>query len=179
MYENINGAEYIGNIDIKDGLEFHIYDKDGKVIVIAWSDNSQNNITIDYVYFIAYDMYGKEIENTDGNLIITSSPIYRENLNKEYFYLAIANVAKNNIQEILTKYDSELANQEQIKQLLNNQITYLKKIEERADTTKTQDLAEENMKVIYEIGNQLIKAQVENQLLVEDIKLSSMLDSYK
>lgn len=34
-YENTNGAEYIGTVNLADGLETHVYDKDGKTKIIT------------------------------------------------------------------------------------------------------------------------------------------------
>ena len=40
-YENTNGAEYIGTVNLADGLEAHVYDKDGKPKIIAWKTSQQ------------------------------------------------------------------------------------------------------------------------------------------
>ena len=60
--KNTNGAEYIGNLDLAEKLEAHVYDKDGKPVIIAWSNNSSKNIEINYKNFTAKDIYGKEIK---------------------------------------------------------------------------------------------------------------------
>lgn len=90
LLTNTNGAEYIGTVNLADGLEAHVYDKDGKPKIIAWSDNADNTITIPYKNFTASDIYGNEIENTDGTLEITTSPVYLDNISDEYFYEAIS-----------------------------------------------------------------------------------------
>lgn len=70
-YEKTNGGEYIGNFQIANGVMCHVYDKDGKAILmvwtndenntdeISWSDNVKEEI-IDYDDFTAYDLYGKK-----------------------------------------------------------------------------------------------------------------------
>ena len=92
-YENTNGAEYIGTVNLADGLETHVYDKDGKTKIITWSTNTNNTISIPYENFTASDMYGNAIENTDGTLKIISSPVYLDNVSTKYFYEAISNTA--------------------------------------------------------------------------------------
>jgi len=75
--QNTNGAEYLGTVNISDGLESHVYDKDGKQVIITWSENSTNNIQIDYKDFTAKDLYGKDIQpDENGKLTITTSPVY-------------------------------------------------------------------------------------------------------
>ena len=85
-YENTNGAEYIGTLTNLEGventnLEAHVYDKDGKPKIIVWSKNSNETITIPYSNFKATDLYGEEIQpNEEGNLIITTAPIYLDDV---------------------------------------------------------------------------------------------------
>ena len=103
-YENTNGAEYIGTINLADGLEAHVYDKDGKPKIITWTPIAGDAITINYQGFTAKDLYGNVIENINGTLMITNSPVYLDNISDEYFYQAISNTATEKYNEFEEKF---------------------------------------------------------------------------
>ncbi len=48
MMENVAGL-----VNLADGLETHVYDKDGKTKIITWSTNTNNTISIPYENFTA------------------------------------------------------------------------------------------------------------------------------
>lgn len=76
----------------------HVYNKDGKPVIIAWSNNNSKNIEIDYKNFIAKDIYGKEIKaNEKEKLVITTSPVYIYNLDYKYYYKAISKSSNRKI----------------------------------------------------------------------------------
>lgn len=174
-YENTNGAEYIGTINLAEGLEAHVYNKDGKPKIITWAKDNTKNITIEYKDFTATDLYGKEIQNQNGTLTITSSPVYLDNIQTSYYNQAISNTALEKYKEFEEKYKTELTNVPTIQANINVQKNYMQNLVNQ--TQITQDTAIQEMKNHYNIGTELIKAVKENKLNIEYVKLSSMLDT--
>lgn len=173
-YENTNGAEYIGTVNIADGLEAHVYDKDGKPKIIAWSDNSNNTIQIQYKNFTAKDLYGNDIQNTDGTLSIGTSPVYLDNISTNYFYQAIENTILEKYKEFEEKFGAEIAKvsglQEKI-DFLKQYVSSLSDLEEEIET-----VARTKMEEHFDLGNMILTAYKNKELDVEYVKLSSMLD---
>lgn len=178
-YENTNGAEYIGTINNLEGmtnsnLEAHVYDKDGKPKIIVWSNNS--DVTIPYAKFKATDLYGEEIQpDENGNLIITTSPIYLDEVDYNYFYQAISNVATAKYDEFTEKFAEEIA---QVSEL-SNKIEENKKYMESVGKVENKIVGSatiQAMKNHFELGNLILQAYKEGTLKVEDVKISSMLD---
>ena len=174
-YENTNGAEYIGVLNVEDGLEAHVYNKDGKPLIIIWSDNKDHTYSFKLNDMSAKDLYGNDI-NTDkeGNIQINTSPVYIKNVDNSYFYKAISNV-------IISKYDEfEHKFPEQISKVnnLQEQINELKSIvEENANiSTLEENKAMYLMQKHYELGNLIIQSYKENCLKIERVVLSSILD---
>lgn len=174
-YENTNGAEYIGTVNIAEGLEGHVYDKGGKPIIITWSENSTNNIQIDYKGFTAKDLYGKDIQpDENGKLTITTSPVYLYDVDYNYFYKAISNVATSKYDEFKEKFATEISQISGFEEKINQRQNYIQSV---ANTQKLmQNTAITAMKSHYELGNIILKAYEEGQLKVEPVKISSMLD---
>lgn len=174
-YENTNGAEYIGTINLEEGLETHVYDKDGKPKIITWSNNSEKNITIPYENFTAKDIYGNEIKNESGELTITTSPVYLDNIEEKYFYQAISNTATTKYTEFEEKFAEEIEKLPEIKQQTKNlkqQIEQIGKTETRIDEQTAKTLMERH----FQLGNSLIHAYQNRRIETEKVKLSSMLD---
>lgn len=174
-YENTNGAEYIGTVNISDGLESHVYDKDGKPVIITWSENSTNNIQIDYKDFTAKDLYGKDIQpDENGKLTITASPVYLYDVDYNYFYKAISNVATSKYDEFKEKFTTEISQISGFEEKINQRQNYIQSV---ANTQKLmQNTAITAMKSHYELGDIILKAYEEGQLKAEPVKISSMLD---
>lgn len=174
-YENTNGAEYIGTVNISDELEAHVYDKDGKPVIITWSENSTNNIQIDYKDFTAKDLYGKDIQpDENGKLTITTSPVYLYDVDYNYFYKAISNVATSKYDEFKEKFATEISQISGFEEKINQRQNYIQSV---ANTQKLmQNTAITAMKSHYELGNIILKSYEEGQLKVEPVKISSMLD---
>ena len=174
-YENTNGAKYIGTVNIAEGLEGHVYDKDGKPIIITWSENSTNNIQIDYKDFTAKDLYGKDIQpDENGKLTITASPVYLYDVDYNYFYKAISNVATSKYDEFKEKFATEILQISGFEEKINQRQNYIQSV---ANTQKLmQSTAITAMKSHYELGDIILKAYEEGQLKVEPVKISSMLD---
>ena len=173
-YENINGAQYIGPVNIANGLEAHVYDKDGKPKIIAWSNNSENNIVIPYQDFIAKDIYGNDIENTEGTLTITTSPVYLDNISTNYFYQAISNVALEKYAEFEEKFSTEIASVNGLTEKINELKQYITGIANLE--IENEETAKQKMQEHFELGNLILSAYQNNQLEAEYVKISSMLD---
>lgn len=174
-YENTNGAEYIGTLNIADGLEAHVYDKDGKPKIVAWSNNTSKDILISYEGFTAKDLYGNEIENTDGTLTITTSPVYLDNVEEKYFYQAISNTAIEKYAELEEKFAEQLQKVPEINQQiqsLKGQIEQIGKVENKIEEETAKTLMQRH----FQLGNSLINAFQNGRLEIEKVKLSSMLD---
>lgn len=174
-YENTNGAEHIGTINLEEGLETHVYDKDGKPKIITWSNNVEKNITIPYENFTAKDIYGNEIKNENGELTITTSPIYLDNIEEKYFYQAISNTATTKYTEFEEKFAEEIEKLPEIKQQTKNlkqQIEQIGKTETRIDEQTAKTLMQRH----FQLGNSLINAYQNRRIETEKVKLSSMLD---
>lgn len=177
-YENTNGSEYIGYIqNYISGITFHVYDKDGVPLIICWSSDNSKTIEIPYSGFTAYDLYGNEIENTDGKLSITSSPVYLKNVDRSYFYRAISNTAVNAYDEFLTNYSDYLDSSDEmirIKNKVNQMKKYAAGLATNGEVSEAEAL--NKMKEHFAIGNMIIDAYKDGKLSCEYVKLSSMLD---
>lgn len=177
-YQNTNGAEYIGAISsVADGLEFHVYDKDGVPLAVCWSRDSSKTIEIPYSGFTAYDLYGNEIENTDGKLSITSSPVYLKNVDRSYFYRAISNTAVSAYDEFLTNYSDYLDSSDEmiaVKNEVNKMKKYAEGLANGGEVSEAEALSK--MKEHFAIGDMILKAYKDEKLSCEYVKLSSMLD---
>lgn len=177
-YTNTNGSEYIGKI-IEENLGINVYDKDGMVLLIARKNNDsiEGTIEIPYSGFTAYDLYGNEIENTDGKLSITNSPVYLKNADRSYFYRAISNTAVNAYDEFLTNYSDYLDSSDEmiaVKNKVNQMKKYAAGLATNGEVTEAEAL--NKMKEHFAIGNMIIDAYKDGKLSCEYVKLSSMLD---
>lgn len=173
-YENTNGAEYIGTVNLADGLETHVYDKDGKTKIITWSTNTNNTISIPYKNFTASDMYGNAIENTDGTLKITSSPVYLDNVSTKYFYEAISNTALQKYTEFEEKFSAELKSVDGLQEQLDKLKNYMSSIAN--NKAETQEKSIEMMHEHFYLGTMILDSFNKDKLNVEYVKVSSMLD---
>lgn len=173
-YENTNGAEYIGTVNLADGLETHVYDKDGKTKIITWSTNTNNTISIPYENFTASDMYGNAIENTDGTLKITSSPVYLDNVSTKYFYEAISNTALQKYAEFEEKFSAELKSVDGLQEQLDKLKNYMSSIAN--NKAETQEKSIEMMHEHFYLGTMILDSFNKDKLNVEYVKVSSMLD---
>ena len=174
-YQNTNGSEYIGTINLAEGLETHVYNKDGKPKIITWATDNTKNVTIPYENFTVTDLYGDAIQSVDGKLTITSSPVYIDNISTSYYYKAISNTALEKYSEFEEKYKTELTNVPTIQANINVQKNYMQNLVNQ--TQISQETAIQEMQKHYNIGTELIKAVKENKLNIEYVKLSSMLDT--
>ena len=174
FYLNTNGAEYIGQINIATGIEAHVYDKDGKPKIIAWATDTNKPVTIDYLGFKASDLYGKEIENTNGKLEITTSPVYIDNVSTKNFYQAISNSITTGYKEFDEKFANEINKVPELKTKISNLNTFAESL--KNVNTLDENIANSKMKEHFSLGNTIIKAYDDGRLDIEYVKLSSILD---
>ena len=174
-YQNTNGSEYIGTLDIEDGLEAHVYDKDGKPLIIAWSDNTDNTYDFTLGEMTAKDIYGKDITpDESGNIQITTSPVYLYNVGNHYFYQAISNTVTQKYDEFTSNFSGEIAKVSGLQASIDNLKQKIQDISSNStlDETTAINLMEQH----YNLGNTIIQAYKSGNLQVEYVKLSSMLD---
>ena len=178
---NTNGAEYIGtltNIEsiTNENLEAHVYDKDGKPKIIVWSNNSDVTITIPYLNFKATDLYGEEIQpDENGNLVITTSPVYLDEVNYNYFYQAISNVATEKYNEFTEKFAGEIAQIPELTSKIEENQKYMESVGQ-VENKIVGSATIQAMKNNFELGNLILQAYRDGKLQAEDVKISSMLD---
>lgn len=172
--ENTNGAEYIGRVNLEDGLDSYVYNKDGKPKIITWSSNTGSNITINYQNFTAKDLYGNNIENEDGTLTITNSPVYLDNISDRYFYEAISNTATEKYTEFEEKFAEQINKIEGLTEKIAELKTDMMNIAD--NEAETQANAIKQMSEHFALGDTLLNAYKNGILDVEYVTLSSMLD---
>ena len=175
FYQNTNGAEYIGTLNFQSNIEAHVYNKDGKPLIIAWSDNTNNTYDFPLNNLTAKDLYGKEIlPDENGNIQITTSPVYLYNADYNTFYQAISNVATTKYDEFTEKFS------EQISKVPGLQASIQKSKKSIQDISKNSTLSETTainmMKEHYNLGTTILQAYKSGILQIEDVKVSSMLD---
>lgn len=173
-YENTNGAEYIGIVNLADGLEAHLYNKDGKPKIIAWANTNNSIITVPFSEFEVTDLYGLQIVKENEELEISNSPVYINNISDKYFYEAISNRALSGYSEFEEKFEAEIANINGLQEEINTLKQYMSSIAN--DTTEDENVAIEQMNTHFNLGNVILSAYKNGSLDVEYVKLSSMLD---
>lgn len=179
--ENTNGAEYIGKIKNLEGiendnLEVHVYDKDGKPKIIVWSSSSKINITVPYANFKATDLYGEEIQpDESGNLVITKMPIYIDEVDYNYFYQAISNMATEKYNEFTEKFAGEIAQIPELTSKIEENKKYMESVGQ-VENKIVGSATIQAMKNHFELGNLILQAYRDGKLQAEDVKVSSMLD---
>ena len=171
--ENTNGAEFIGEINLNEGLKAYVYDKDGKPKIITWVEKSTDPVEIDYTDFVATDLYGNNIEN-DGKLEITLSPVYLDNVSTNYFYQAISNTAIEKYTELEEDYEAEISSVEGLQGKIDELKKYMQSIVNLDN--ENESIAKQKMEEHFKLGNLVLEAYKNGNLNIEYVKLSSMLD---
>ncbi len=172
--ENTNGAEYIGTVNLTDGIEAHVYNKDGNPKIVAWSNTNNITINIQYAEFVASDIYGEKIENKDNKLAITNSPVYLDKISTKYFYEAISNTALEKYEEFENKFVTEIDEVEGLQEKIDELKRYMQDIANIEN--ETEIIAKQRMEEHFNLGNLILEAYENESLDIEYIKLSSMLD---
>lgn len=175
FYENTNGAEYIGAIEYEDGIKGYVYNKDGKPKIIIWSQNTDEEKIIKKGDFKATDIYGMNIlPDEDGNIKVSTSEIYLDNVSKNYFYQAISNEATTKYDEFLEKFQDEISQVSGLKTSIENLRRQMQNISNHSSLN--EQTAINLMKEHYKLGDTIIQAHKSKTLQVEYVRLSSMLD---
>ena len=176
-YENTNGAECFGAIKTVDGVNTYVYDKDGKPKIITWAPKD-DNIKVAYPNCTAKDIYGNEIQtDEDGNITVAASPIYIDNISREYFYKVIS----KQLLDEFEKFEYDFKNHIQAVSGLQEKLNEMKQIAENIGTHSEESEIDENtaiklMETFYELGDSVIEAYQSGEFDVNEQKLSSMLD---
>lgn len=175
-YQNTNGAEYIGSLNLTNGLEAHTYDKDGHPLIIAWSNNTDNTYNFTLNNMTAKDIYGKDIQpDSNGQIQITTSPVYLYNVPTNYFYQAISNTATTKYNEFTENYAEQISKVQGLQSTIN---TLNQRMKDLSSTSNLDETTSINlMKQHFNLGNTLIQAYKSGALQIEYVKLSSMLDA--
>lgn len=180
LYENTNGAQYIGKINFGD-LEMYVYDKDGKPVIIAWSSTTEKDITINYKQvasgsnFLAKDIYGNEINlDKNGDLKITTLPVYFYNVDYNCFYKAISNTAERKYNEFTEQFSEQILKVQGLQLSIQNIHKTIQDIYNNSTVNETTAI--NLMQQHYNLGNTIIKAYKSGNLTIEYVTLSSMLD---
>lgn len=171
--KNFSNSKFIGQIT-RDNLLINIYDKDGKPKIIAWATDTNKPVTIDYLGFKASDLYGKEIENTNGKLEITTSPVYIDNVSTKNFYQAISKSITTGYKEFDEKFANEINKVPELKTKISNLNIFAESL--KNVNTLDENIANLKMKEHFSLGNTIIKAYDDGRLDIEYVKLSSILD---
>lgn len=176
FYEQTNGAEYIGSVNYQDGIENAIYDKDGKVLMIIWESDKDNDIDVNIQEMDASDIYGNEINpNENGKIKVGASQVYLKNVPTNYFYQAISNTTTKKYNEFLKNYADQISKVQGLQQTIN---TLNQRMKDLSSTSNLDETTSINlMKQHFNLGNTLIQAYKSGTLQIEYVKLSSMLDA--
>lgn len=175
-YENTNGAEYIGQIDLGDQIEAHVYDKDGRVKIIAWTNQKSVTQQIENDAFVVSDLYGKNINGMENNITVSYDPIYLdvESNSNKYFFQAISNALVDGYNEFEKSYTDELKNINGIQTKINELRKYSEELNNKSDVSETE--AQDLMLEHFELGNMILNSYKDNNI-VDETKVSAMLDS--
>ena len=176
FYENTNGAEYIGQIDLGDQIEAHVYDKDGRVKIIAWTNQKSVTQQIENDGFVVSDLYGKNINEMENNITVSYDPIYLdvESNSNKYFFQAISNALIDGYNEFEKSYTDELKNINGIQTKINELRKYSEELNNKSDVSETE--AQDLMLEHFELGNMILNSYKDNNI-VDETKVSGMLDS--
>ena len=175
-YENTNGSEYIGTLSLEKGLEANVYNKDGKPIIIAWSDNKDNKYTFQKGQASIRDIYGEEINSNDsGNIAITTSPVYISNIEYNYFYNAISNVSTQKYDEFIKSFSNEISQIPEFLDKIEENKNYMLSVGQ-VQTRVVGTSSIQAMKNHFNLGNIILQAYKDGTLQAEDVKISAMLD---
>ena len=173
-FENTNGAQYIGTIDLDSEIEANVYNKDGKTKIIMWTKINNKTVQIDYKNFIAKDLYGNDISNTNNKLEVSNSPIYLDDVSTNYFYQAISNTALEKYEEFENKFVTEIDEVEGLQEKIDELKRYMQDIANIEN--ETEIIAKQRMEEHFNLGNLILEAYENESLDIEYVKLSSMLD---
>ena len=172
FYENTNGAEYIGQIDLGDQIEAHVYDKDGKVKIIAWTKSKGITQKIKNDNFEVSDLYGNEINETE-NIIVSYDPIYLDTSSDKYFFQAISKSLTDGYKEFEESYSNEIKKISGLQEKINDLKNYSAELYD--NESESDIIAESKMKDNFELGNLVLQAYKED-IIKDEAIIGGMLD---
>ena len=176
FFEKTNGAEFIGKINNeKDEIKEYVFDKNGQPMIVSFNKYDNKTEEKKYNSTMITNVYGNPNENEKGKVKITSSPIYIQSEDTNYFYQAISNSITEGYSDFNSKFKDEISKVNGLSNKINS-------LNQTASSLKNMSTLDENtannlMKSHFELGNDLINAYNNGSLNVEYVKLSSMLDS--
>lgn len=178
-YNKVGNSKLVGNYNKVEKFKnldgIILLSENKKIQAILWNNDEKNPTTIDYNNFDATDLYGNAIENTNGKLEITSSPVYLDNISANYFYQAISNSIIDGYSKFKNKFKDEISKVNGLNEKIDNLSNEAKNIYSLSEMD--ENTAKNLMKEHFDLGNDLINAYNNGSLKVEYVKLSSMLDS--
>ena len=174
FYENTNGAEYIGQIDLGDQIEAHVYDKDGKVKIIAWTNQKSITQEIDNDNFIVSDLYGNKIDNMEDTIVVSYDPIYLDTDSDKYFFKAISKKLTKGYEELEESFSDEISKIDGYQEKIDALKEYSSQLNNISSEEETN--AQNKMLEHFELGNILLQAY-QNNIIEDKAKVSGMLDT--
>lgn len=175
FYTNTNGSEYVGYISDTPELEEHVYNKDGKPLIIVWSNNKDKNIDYNIKGMNAKDLFGNEIiPDANGIIKISTAPVYLYNVPTSYYYKAASNVITKKYREFKEKFPNEISKVQNLNTSIENLESQIKNINNSSILSETTVIT--FMKQHYELGNNILKAYQDKTVQTNPTKISSMLD---
>lgn len=167
------GGIYVGEIEtgIDMATRAFLYYKDGKPIVVAWSnqmDNSSVRFELPGEKAVIYDVYGNEIARDMDYVMLEESPVYIENLGMDWCARAVHDEVAARNSKWLTAYKDSLS------QNVQNEVKSCMTAAEKAFVGTPS--AEEVLKQLdnYKNAGLLIADEAQNGVL-EEVEASRML----
>lgn len=174
LYENINGAEYIGQIDLGNQIEAHVYDKEGKVKIIAWINEINKTQEIDNDNFIVSDLYGNKIDNMEDTIVVSYDPIYLDTDSDKYFFKVISKELTKGYEELEESFSDEISKIDGYQEKIDALKEYSSQLNNISSEEETN--AQNKMLEHFELGNILLQAY-QNNIIEDKAKVSGMLDT--
>lgn len=172
FYENTNGSEYIGQINLGDGIEAHVYDKEGKVKIIAWTNSPDETYEIKNENYDVYDVYGNLVSG--NNITVYYDPIYINNASDKYFFQAISMSLINGYDEFEELYGEEINKIDGLQEKVNTLKNYANSLYDIE--SESEETAENKMLAHFQLGKLVLNAYKEG--IIENVTtVSGMLDS--
>lgn len=102
----IEDAVYLGKFKLDENITGHVYSKDEKPFVIAWS-NTTESFDYTFPYEVSqYDLYGKFV-TTGETVTIGGAPAYLYGVSKSYLMSVAKEFITGHIEALATDYEAE------------------------------------------------------------------------
>ncbi len=175
QYQNVNSnAQYIGVVELADGVNAYVYEKLGKPHMIAWkTEENKNNADTSYTLPVgatAEDMYGNPISGS--TISIGTEPVYIYNIGKDFIKLALDDLS---ILYSLMKTDLSGFNS-----FSDEQISALNSFGSLTTTPETASEWQEYMDAVYKLGELLIAEwNNDNTLAAKEVLMQKLFELHK